>query len=378
MKKRILLIIINALLLAAFFVCLAFSGSIRGTLRSQQAAAVWAGQSGERFAQISVFLPSGSSFDENSIHSLRESINRALTDASLEAPEGGRLYADAWSAVGEAFVTGGRGSISAQAYGVGGDFFLFHPLILRDGSYISPIDLMRDRVVLDEELAWRIFGSSRLAGLEVMIRDTPYNRLHFIAGVVSREDDFASSKAYTGGAGMFMSYESLNLLSGGGAEIVCYEIVMPDPITGFALQTVTDAFPVSDAVIVENSSRYSLTSLFDVISSFGERSMKADGMVYPYWENAARYTEDWLALLLLLSYALIAYPAVCGVVYGIKGIRFLLKNSRRAVRKKADDRAERAAEKYRQTHIEDYVIPDIEEIIREVQEERGSGEEPER
>jgi hypothetical protein len=342
LKKYVPVIVVNVLLLLAFFACLIAFGSIRGVLRSQQAARAWAGQSGERFSQISAFLSEGFDLDEETLYNLRASIDKELVAASLEADGGRVLYTDAWSAAGEVLVSGGRGSESVRAYGVGGNFFLFHPLYLRDGSYLSPGDLMKDRVVLDEELAWLLFGSVHVAGLEVTVGDRP----HLIAGVVSRESDFASSRAYTGGAGMFMSFESLREQAGGEVRINTYEIVMPDPITGFAFQALTDVFPDGNAHIVENSARYSLSSIFGVIGSFGERSMRADVMTYPYWENAARFTEDWLALLLVLKLVFITCPVVCSVIYGVKGIRFVVMHCGRTIKRIADEHDDRKAEKY--------------------------------
>ena len=365
MKRKIILIIINALLVAAFSVCLAVSGSVRGALRSQQAAEAWAGRSGRRFAQLSVFLPGGSAFGENSIYALREAMDRALADAVVEPSEGGSLYADAWSAPGEVSIVAGRNSATVRVYGVGGDFFLFHPLYLRDGSYISGRDLAKDRVVLDEELAWRLFGSFKIAGFEVLIGGKPY----IVAGVVSREDDFASSKAYTDGAGLFMSIEALRELSGGagpgagpegaglagggpggGAEILCYELVLADPVAGFALKTLEENFPASGAVIVENSSRYSLPNLFGLICAFGERSMRTDEVSFPYWENAARYSEDRLALLLALTIAAAIFPAACAIFYGAKGARYLIIRAIRSVSAKLKERDAQAAEEYRKAH----------------------------
>ena len=370
MRNKLVLIIVNALLVIAFIASLLISKSIKNTLRTQQAATVWAGQSGEHFAQLSAFLPSEAKFDEDSVRSLRQSIEKALTDASLEPAKGRHLYTDAWSAVGSVSVSSDRGSASAQVFGVGGSFFLFHPLYLRDGSYLSPNDLMKDRVVLDEELAWRLFGSAHLAGLDVTIAGKPF----LIAGVVSREKDFASSKAYSAGAGMFMSYEALCELKGSNVDIQCYEIVLPEPIAGFAAKTFTDHFPVKDADIIENSARYSFSNLIGIIGSYGTRSMRADGKVYPYWENAARYAEDWLALLLLLSFIFAVFPVVCCVVYGTRGIRFLIRGGRGAVATKISERDEREAEKYRQAYMDEYieklVVQNVEEIIREYREEQ--------
>ncbi|MCL2402206.1 MAG: ABC transporter permease, partial [Oscillospiraceae bacterium] len=234
----------------------------------------------------------------------------------------------------------------------------------------------RDRVVLDEALAWRLFGSVRVAGLEITIGGRP----HTIAGVVSRDNDFATSRAYTDGAGLFMSYESLRELTDGEARISTYMIVLSDPITGFALSILTEAFPANGAHIVENSARYSLSNTFNTIASFGERSMRADGMIFPYWENAARYTEDWLALLLALSLAFIVCPAVFGVIYGVKAICCGVKRGKGILTEKGEARDKREAEKYlmNNVNVEESVAYSIDDIMREIIEEQTETEESEK
>jgi hypothetical protein len=159
---------------------------------------------------------------------------------------------------------------------------------------------MHDRVVLDEALAWKLFGGTDLAGMTVTIGDKPY----IIAGVVTREDDFASLKAYGGEAGLFMAYDVMNGIS--ATDISCYELCCADPISGFALDVAETGFP--DAVTLQNSSRFSFGSLVGLIRHFGERSMDADGVVFPYWENAARYAEDYAALFLVLAAVLFLCP----------------------------------------------------------------------
>ena len=385
--KRIILIAVNALLLIAFIVCISLSASLVTPLRSQQAAAAWAGQSGERFSQLSAFFPESHSFDSNSIRSLYTSIDSALLSASLESTQYRTLYTDAWSGTINVTIYDERSPVSAKAIAVGGDYFLFHPLYLRSGGYISPNDVMKDRVVLDEELAWRLFGSADLTGFEIMIEDRPFT----IAGVISREKDFASSKAYTDGAGLFMSFDAAMILSDNEVSINCYEIVMPDPISGFALNALTEAISDDSVHIVENSTRFSLSNSFSAIRSYGEQSMRMDTIGYPYWENAARYTENLLALLLALALIFIAFPLVCGVVYLVKVIRFLIKRGKRTAKKAVDKHDKRMYDKYMLEHgqkqvddEENYSVDDIlaqaqepvddeenysvAEIIREVQE----------
>ena len=75
--------------------------------------------------------------------------------------------------------------------------------------------------------------------------------------MIAREDDFASARAYTGDGGVFMSYSAMQRLLE-SASITCYEIVMPDPISSYALGIIQDAFPIGSGDIVENSSRYTL------------------------------------------------------------------------------------------------------------------------
>lgn len=307
------------------------------SLISQQAAVRFAGESGERFEQVSVFFPVGKEADETGIYTFRETLEKKLTDASIEEPEGGSLYRDAYSAPSEISVKGPRGAATAPVLGVGGDFFLFHPLRLLSGGYIAGGDLMHDRVVLDEELAWKLFGGPDVAGLTVTVADKPY----LVAGVVRREEDFADRRAYTGGAGFFMAYDALAALDGTG--IGCYELVCLSPVTGFAGDIAAESF--SGAVTVENSRRFKAEGIFKVIGDFGGRSMNTAGVVFPYWENAARLLEDYLALLLMLSLLFGLLPAVCAGTMLVIGLRRLTLRGRAAMPALRDRLEERAWER---------------------------------
>jgi len=384
MIKKIILICVNALLVIALIVCLVASSSIRTTLRSQQAASAWAGQSGERYAQVSVFFPETSSFSENSVMALRHSLESTLENASIETPHGRRIYADAWSTTHQISLVDSRGNpVSANAIAVGGDFFLFHPYNLRSGSYLLPSDIMHDRVVLDEELAWRLFGAIDLAGFQVLINARPF----IVAGVISRDTDFASTTAYTntfsssandpfisGPApaipGLFMTLEALIEITQTDISISTYEIVLPNPITGFALETVEQLIPDPSADIIENSARYTLSNTFATIRSFGERSMHTYPIIYPYWENAARFTEDWIALLLVLTFVFMAFPLICGIIYLVKLIRFGVKQGKRTINKQIEKHDKRAYEKYLLQQSDgtdkDFNLYDVDDIIDEI------------
>ena len=231
----------------------------------------------------------------------------------METPEGGSAWKDAYCAQGSVSVTGGKGNAKAQTLGVGGDWFYFHDLKLRSGVYLSESDLMHDRVVLDETLAWKLYGGFDLAGMDVTIGGKQY----IIAGVVNLETDKASLKARGDSGGvLIMHYDALNAIA--ETKISSYEIVCADPITGFVLDTVKKGF--TDAAAVENSSRFTSITPWSAMASFGDRAVSTVAVAYPYWENAARITEDQVALLRVLAFVLALLPAGYALWWIIKAL----------------------------------------------------------
>jgi len=310
------------------------------------AALRFRGNSETRFAQIAAFLPVGKGKTEEDIFAFRQSLEAKFVEQALESPEGGSLYLDAYSGRADVELKSEHGSAQVTAFGVGGDFFYFHPLPLRSGSYIAERDLMDDLVVLDEVLAWRLFGGTDLTGLTVQIGGTPF----VISGVVTMESDFASSRAYGSDGCLFLSFSALQKLAE-DTSVDCYEIVLPDPITGYGRGIVEETFSPEVCDVVENSSRYTLGHLLDVIGSFGERSMRVNGVIYPYWENAMRLTEDYAAALLVLTALFGLCPAATALVLAIRG----LVRGWRYVKEKVPERVEAAVERRREQEYSEFL-----------------------
>lgn len=337
---RRLLLYLAALISALIaLVCLSVFAHLGGLLEAQKAADRFAGEGLERAAQVSAFFPLGAGFDEAGVNGFRKNVEAAMEEASLSAPEGGSLFVDAYSAQSSLRVTGPRGSAEAAVTAVGGDFFFFHQLELRSGSYISGDDLMHDRVMLDEELAWRLFGGVELSGLTVYINEKPY----VIAGVVSREDDFASERAYSAGAGLFMAYDTLNAIQ--QTEISCYELAAADPVKDFVQNLVEERLAGYDALVVENSSRFGVEAGLRVLGDYGERSMNTAGVIFPWWENAARLVEDYAALMLLFGLLFSLLPAVLVLVLALRFVKRQTKKLRPFLERRLDEHRKRAWEK---------------------------------
>ena len=315
MKKYVLSISAGVSFLI-FLILLLVSNHMAKKQLSQQMAERWSEE--KDVAQVSCFFSPNAGITKDSIEEFEHSMDQALLEASItqesENP-GARLWADAYSADGRITLTTDRASLEADAIGIGGDFFLFHPEKLLTGSYFSGNDLMQDYCVLDEDAAWQLFGSNDVAGMTVYISGVP----HMVTGVIERQEGRLASAAGLDSTLVYVSYETLELY-GNNNGINHYEIVMPNPVSNFALNHVKENIGVEEKEmeVLENTSRYSLVSRLKLLMAFGTRSMNGKAIIYPYWENIARGYEDIIALLTGLMFLFLLYPVILLLVVFIR------------------------------------------------------------
>ncbi|MCR5137765.1 MAG: ABC transporter permease [Oscillospiraceae bacterium] len=306
--KQSVLLSICAASLALAAVCAGICAWLTGLLSSQKEAERWQGDGETGFSQVSCFLPVDAKITLNQIGSFRTAMMKKLQDASLDVRGEEQLMSDAWSTSAELKAVSDHGNGTAACIAVGGSFFDFHPLRLLSGDYIRQTDLMQDRVLLDENLAWLLFGGTELQGMSIKLNGVPFA----VAGVVEREQDFASRKADETELRLFMRYDAL-LQIDDSAKIDCYECVVAEPVRGFAVNAVREKFPIGRGVILCNTTRYEYQKLMNLVRDFGTRSTQATGVAYPYWENAARIIEDWAGLCCVLGTALAGLAAATGL-----------------------------------------------------------------
>ena len=314
-NKRFWPLLAAALLLIVFALCFLGYRSTSALLLSQQAAQRWRGENETAFAQVSCFMPDGKGLSEEEIYTFRSAMLTKLTEASFEVSADTTLIHDAWSAGGKATVSKGQRRGEVRVTAVGGYFFDFHPISLVSGNYLSPDDLMEDRVLLDRKCAWLIFGSDEVAGMDFEINGQPY----YVAGVIQREDDRFSALAYTEGMGIYMSWEGWKRLSE-SPEASCYELVMAEPVEGFVYRAVQEKFPIGTGEIVDNTYRYEPERILKMLKGGSTRSMHLGNASYPYWENAARAAEDGCLVWLTAALVAAAMPAVLILWLVIKGL----------------------------------------------------------
>lgn len=300
--------------------CIAFAGEGK-KLPPQNAAESWESESGERYDQVSAFFSGGYGIDLNEVRRMRVDIDKKMNENSLTAEkEGARLYFDAFSCTEQKMtVTTMSDSyapkVDANTIVTGGDFFLFHPLTLLSGSYYSDDDLMQDRVVLDETLAWQLFGSSDVEGMAVSIN----GQIFTVAGVVKAEQDKVSQYLVGKKPYMFISYAGIQLVQEQTPEISCYEAVLPSPVKGLAESIIKDVVNVSEdnRTIIVNTGRFSVLKMLKAAFDGGKSAVVDKPIVYPYWENAARITEQKAAHLMTAIIAVLCVPIITVLYFAV-------------------------------------------------------------
>lgn len=314
-RKKFWLLLLSCIVCAVLALGLyGFSGILKGQLKHEQVAHNW--DSEGNTAHISIF------FSESSKYSLKESLDKTefelmnwyykilgeLETASITVETGNptaRLVVHGYSATGEIDVQSESGNVRVKAYGVGGDFFQFHPLKLVKGGYFSESDLMQDRVILDTDTAWKLFGSNDVVGMFVLINKIP----HMVVGVYERENGYFNDAAGNDKSCIFVSHETLYEYGQyHGLESV--EYLIPNPVTGFAKKIIEKQTNGMDVAVVEHQNRFEFMSLVAILKQLGTRSMGLSGITFPYWENMARGYEDILAGVLLIELMLLVYVAV--------------------------------------------------------------------
>jgi len=263
-------------------------------------------------SQISCFLDDKSGFSTDMLGAVRNAELEALKNVSIAPEEGKTLVTDAYSCqIGQVSArcdTSGRSEAVVTA--VGGDFFLFHDFRLLSGSYFSDSDTMQDGAVIDKELAWSLYGSVNVAGMNIYLNDVKL----YISGVIDnpRTKPEKSCAGDTPRAYISYTIAADPLISGdigqmspdgssyGFKNISCYECIMPDPVENYAYNTIKKYFTESHSehcAVVNNSTRFTPSKRAKAFKKISNYAVRSDSIAYPWWENASRITEMKLSIL---------------------------------------------------------------------------------
>lgn len=314
-KWRIALAVSAAALVLLTGAALILGGVRRGiaeSLPDQLAARRWDGKGS---SQISAFFAEGEGDIPGRIYSLTAAVDQAMQDASLTAPEEGRLWYCAYSTEQNMYARTERDSTTLRVSVIGGEYFLIHQPDLLCGSYLMPGGENAGYVFLDEQAAWKLFGAINVVGMPVTLGDGEY----IVCGVGAVPSDTVYDEAYGQTPRAYILFDSPSASS--VREISVYEAVLPNPVDGFALDVFEKNFTAGgEYTVVENSRRFTVSALWDYITHMDTLGVRTSPVTYPWWENVAQVAQYRCAALLIAEIVLYALALLlcltwCGIAW---------------------------------------------------------------
>lgn len=313
-----------AVLLVTFAILTAVSYAISSSILSQKAAEFWSGDSGREYSQISVFFASDTVFTQNHVRDLRTAVEKTFTKIPSEYFGEGEtpssksdMWIDAYSMETTISIVGDKSTINANAVISGGNFFYFRQFKFISGAPFGTDSLTFDKIVLDRDAAWQLFGSINVAGLTVWIGEHPFT----VAGVVEKTATEAKSEIYGNSTRVYISYDAYEMYlnkSESELRVTCYEAVIPNPIKDFAYNSINDnlsSVNVDSRKIVVNSERYDIAPMWNTFKSLTMRSIRTKEIIYPFWENAASVEADRLSIITAVRLISIITVAITAILY---------------------------------------------------------------
>ncbi len=353
-KRHIIIAAVNA---AAAAGVLALTAAGSGLARSQtynSAGKKWGGNNGS-FTQLSCFFTDDSGFTCDTVNAVRSEELNILNKVSVAPEDGKTLVPDAYCApVGNFTVRCDRtGRSEAEITAVGGKFFMFRDFTVLDGAFFTDDDIMQDGAVIDRQLAWSLYGSEDIAGMNLYINDVKF----YIAAVIDTPSDKLEKKAAGDVPKAYISYDGASSVAlsdsvsgsgisaaaddlyGGGYspapsgfnKVTCYECIMPDPVENYAfnsLRTYFDAGYKNKFDLVNNSTRFSSSVRAKAFRSFSDYAVRKNTVMYPYWENASRMAEFKLSPICFFRRLLLMIPLLTGLWLLWLAFRFIRRKGK--------------------------------------------------
>jgi len=246
-----------------------------------------------------------------------------------------------------------------KTYGISGDYFIFHPLELIAGNYIT--NDYSDAILIDEDTAWNLFGSYDIIGQMIYVNNIPL----FVTGIYKENDNKYENiaKGYESNANVsvnengskndgsltsliYVPFNTLEKLGVSEKKISVYEFVSTAPSAYYVQGKLQDLMnsKTNHMAIISNTTRFDIENLYNVWKTRKERLMRNDKLYYPYYENVARVYEDILAWMVI--YMFTGFIVLAVILFIFLHYFWVNRKIRMSVIK---DKAERFAERIRET-----------------------------
>lgn len=257
---------------------------------------------GNTYAYLSVTVSESSAMTNSDISNYRRAMDSACVTESLSSE--GRTWIDCYSGQSTTSVNNPDGTLSASATITvcGGSWFLFHEMNFKAGS---GNDGGFDEVVIDTELAWKLFGSYNVCGMDLFVD----GKLCRIGGVVQFPGGFAEE--YIEDTPHIWITENLAEHLWGEQSYTTYELLMPNPVDGLAMKYFKEAVGEGeDRILSEVSSRFDTLSLLKSIPELPRSAAHTSTVVCPWWDNASRCAAQLCAILMIFQVLALILPCI--------------------------------------------------------------------
>ncbi|MCM1525514.1 MAG: ABC transporter permease [Ruminococcus sp.] len=335
MKKfGIVLLVLNILLLAAFGGIYAYIASVGRKYSSDSAKRMWDNDK-YTYSQISLYLDDKNGLDDMDIYGLRKKVEEKLEDSSVLNAEDnpkGRLWIDCGSGDSSLSLISETGRCDVTVTGTFGDYFIFHPEKLIYGSYYTSDDVNSDRIIIDKECSWQLFGAVNTVGMPVTVD----GKVCYVAAVTDVYTDEYDKYAYGSKPRAYIPYETLKWFNS-GAKMTAYEVCIPNIVKDYAYTVVEEINPADEksSAVVDQSGRFGLLTLAKGRKDIRKSVMSQSSMNYPWFENRVRGGEINARFLAAPGLFLLIIPAL-SLVYCIFMLVKLAGRGVRAVRQRAE------------------------------------------
>lgn len=289
-KSKLKLSALFAVILAvALILLLILESAVRimaGKIGFLDAGKRWSSD-GSRFAVCTYYTEKETAVPVDQALSWANSIDNALLEASVTPKSGARSWAYCYGTAEKLTVSGSVGTATAAVTVAGGDFFVFHPLSFTFGAPFMNDTSNPTGVVLDRDLAWKLFGAENIVGFTVVINDVEFT----VTGVSEKTSrDPVYEKTYGDMPRMYMSAAGYAKVSYNENFVTFFEAALPNAVRGFAWNIFSPVIGNGSysSVSLEASDRYSLKNRYDKSKSLAYSMVQQNTIEFPYWENEAR------------------------------------------------------------------------------------------
>ncbi|HOO61875.1 MAG TPA: ABC transporter permease [Bacillota bacterium] len=281
----------------------------------------------------------GAGLSEAEIEEIRDSLNQTVSTTLLEKQSNSnatrnreqeessaRQWLDAYSSQGTFTLAsetedGSRFESKGAVVGVSGAYASFHPFEYLAGGFLVEDAVDSTNIVLNQKMAWNLFHSYNVTGREVLIYGTTFR----VVGVVIEGSGKIDESVGVNDARAYIYFDELAKLSTGATTtgtdgeidnpedgsplaVMCYEVLLPDVISGIAVNDLKQAMAFyeegsTSIQIINNTGRFGLIRLWKEYFPLQDHPDNVAGLTIPTFELSARMAERfllfWSAILIL-------------------------------------------------------------------------------